>query len=223
MLVLLVFAATYPPLGSDGPSPVSASGTTVNPVDRAPESAGPDERLRHRSGIVVGLDLGGGIGRGAGYPNNSNDVGKTDYSSSGWMPGSSGGLLVMGALADYLNFGFWFAEAGFRSGSQRASQVGIGLRVEAFPLVSLCPRLSGLGLFGQFGLGTAKLTAPGVPQVGGTQSYIGTGLFYEWSFGRFLGGHFGVGPSIEYDAVFTTPYDQNGLVASARLVFYGGP
>ena len=38
-----------------------------------------------------------------------------------------------------------------------------------------------------------------------------------------LGGHFGVGPSVEYDAVFTTPYDQNGLVASLRLVWYGGP
>jgi hypothetical protein len=211
MLAPLVFAA------------VSAWGPTAIPTGLTPESSGPDEPPRHRSGIVIGLDLGGGIGRGAGYPNNSNDVGKTDYSSSPWMPGTSGGFLLMGALADSLNFGFWFGEAGFRSGSQRASQVGIGLRVEAFPLVSLCPRLSGLGLFGQFGLGTAKLTAPGVAQVGGTQSYIGTGLFYEWSFGRFLGGHFGAGPSLAYDAVFTTPYDQNGLVASARLVFYGGP
>jgi hypothetical protein len=202
---------------------VSAAGTTATLTGPTPESAGTDEPLRHRSGIVIGLDVGGGIGRGAGYPNDSNDIGKMDHSSSGWMPGTSGGLLVMGALADYLNFGFWFAEAGFRSGLQRASQVGIGVRVEAFPLVSLGSGLSGLGLFGQFGVGTAKLTAPGVPQVGGTQSFIGTGLFYEWSFGRFLGGHFGAGPSLEYDAVFTTPYDQNGLVASARLVFYGGP
>jgi hypothetical protein len=202
---------------------VPAAGTTAAAPDRAPESSDSDVPHQHRSGVVLGLALGGGVGHGAGYPNNSNDVGKSGYSSSGWMPGTSGGLLLMGAIADYLNFGFWFAQAGFRSGSQQAEQVGIGLRVEAFPFVSICPRIAGLGFFGQFGLGTARLTTPGQPEAGGTQSYVGAGTFYEWSFGRFLGGHFGAGPSVEYDAVFTTPYDQSGVIATARLVFYGGP
>jgi hypothetical protein len=38
-----------------------------------------------------------------------------------------------------------------------------------------------------------------------------------------LGGHFGVGPSLEYDAIFSRSFEQHGLVASARFVFYGGP
>ena len=55
------------------------------------------------------------------------------------------------------------------------------------------------------------------------QSYLGTGAFYEWSFGSLFGGHFGIGPSVEYDAIWSQPFERHGLVASARIVFYGGP
>ena len=95
--------------------------------------------------------------------------------------------------------------------------------VEAFPLVFACPHVAGLALFSEFGVGTAKLTTSGAPDAGGTQSFIGVGSFYEWGFGHFLGGHFGLGPSLEYDAVFSRPYDSNGFVASLRAVWYGGP
>ncbi len=201
----------------------SAPATTAIAVSQPPESNGVESASKHRSGVVLGLALGVGFGHGAGYPNNANDIGTADYSSSGWMPGTSGTLLLMGALTDYLNFGFWFAQAGFRDSSQKANQLGIGLRVETFPLMALSPRLSGVGAFAQFGLGVAKLTTPGLPDAGGTQSYAGAGVFYEWPVGHFLGGHAGIGPSLEYDAVFTRPYDASGLIASARLVFYGGP
>jgi hypothetical protein len=176
-----------------------------------------------RNGIVLGFALGGGIGRGAGYPNNSDDIGHTDYASSGWLGGTSGTLLLMGAIADYLNFGFWYAHAGFNGDGHHASQDGVGLRVEAFPFVFVCPHLGGLAFFSQFGLGSAKLTTAGAPNAGGTQSIIGAGAFYEWSLGHVLGGHFGLGPSLEYDAVLTQPYDQNGFVATLRAVWYGGP
>jgi hypothetical protein len=209
MLPLVFAAATA---GAPLPSPAPAA---PPPDVEAPRSL--------RTGFVLGLSLGLGIGRGAGYPNNSNDIGHTNYASSGWMTGAGGTLLVMGALADYLNFGFWFAYDGFRRGGERANQEGIGLRVEGFPLVFACPTLGGIGLFSEFGVGTARLITPGAPNAGGTQSFIGAGAFYEWAFGHVLGGHFGAGPSVEYDAVFTQPYDQNGLVASVRLVWYGGP
>lgn len=209
---------------------VAAAPAAVGPAAEAvprSEPAGPAEpetKPRYRNGLVVGLSLGVGIGRGAGYPNNSNDIGNPAFrSASGWMFGSGETLTIMGALADYLNFGIMLTGDSFRGNGQRAVQSGFGLRVEAFPLVGVCPRLSGLGLLAQFGVGIGRLTTPGLPQAGGTQSYIGTGAFYEWAFGHVLGGHFAAGPALEYDAMFSHPYDQNGIVALGRIVFYGGP
>ena len=200
------------------------SGNPIVVVDERPDSADAEAPRRIRNGFVLGLTLGGGLGRGAGYPNNSDDVGHTGYQSTAWDGGTGGTVLVMGALADYLNFGFWVGQDTFRGNGQRATQTGVGLRVEAFPFVFWAPQgLAGLGLFTEYGLGTGKLTKPGEPDAGGTQSFIGVGALYEWSLGHFLGGHFGLGPSLEYDAVFTTPYDQNGFVAGLRAVWYGGP
>jgi hypothetical protein len=201
----------------------AAAATAVAVPSTSPSSPDAEAPRKVRNGVVVGLAFGAAVGHGAGYPNDLNDIGHTDYASSGWMPGAGGTLLLMGAIADYLNFGFWYAHASFRGDEHRASQDGVGLRVEAFPLVFVCPQIGGLGVFSEFGLGTAKLSTPGAPNAGGTQSFIGAGLLYEWAFGHVLGGHFGVGPSLEYDAVFTQPYDQNGLVAGLRAVWYGGP
>jgi hypothetical protein len=209
VLVLAAPAAAATAVALDVPSPSAE-------LDASPP--------KHRSGIAFGLSLGAGVGGASGYPNDSQDIGDPlFYSASRWMPGTGESVLAMGALADYLNFGFWFSTATFRSGERRASAVGIGFRVEAFPLLALYPRLDGLGVFAQFGIGTGKLTTPSRPDAVGTQSTIGTGAFYEWPLGHFLGGHVGLGPSVEYDAVWSLPFEEHGLVASARVVFYGGP
>jgi hypothetical protein len=203
----------------------SAASPAAGPAAAGPATPSPDAEAprKVRNGVVLGLSFGLAIGRGSGYPNDSNDIGHTDYESSGWIGGGAGTVLVMGAIADYLNFGFWYAHTSLSGGGHRAAADGIGLRVEAFPFVFASPYVAGLGLFTEFGLGTARLSTPGLPNAAGTQSFIGTGAFYEWAVGRVLGGHFGIGPSLEYDAVFTQPYDQNGLVASLRAVWYGGP
>ena len=220
--VLLLAATGGASPGSAAGSPVNGAGAAAEVGDTTSQGA-PSPPPRVRSGLVVGLSLGAGMGRGWGYPNNSNDIGKTDYASSGEMPGFGGTLMVMGALADYFDFGFWFAQESFRGGGQRASEVGGGLRVEVFPFVLSLPRIAGFGAFSEFGLGTGRLDTPGLPQAGGTQSFIGVGVLYEWSVGHLLGGHFGVGPSLEYDAVFTQPYSGGGVIASLRFVFAGGP
>jgi hypothetical protein len=181
---------------------------------------------RHRTGIALGLSLGFGVGGATGYPNNSEEIGTPgDYSASGSMLGSGSNLLIMGAFADYLNFGFWFGRTEFKSGSWRSNGGGAGLRVELFPLIFLYPPLEGLGVFGQFGLGSANLTstAPGVPEASGTQSFAATGVFYEWSVTKIFGGHFGLGPSLEYDAIWSLPFERHDLLAALRIVFYGGP
>ena len=81
------------------------------------------------------------------------------------------------------------------------------------------------GLGPIFGIGSGHLTSttPGLPNSQGTQSFLGVGVLHEWSFGHVLGGHLGAGPALEYDAIWSTPFERHGLIASARLVFYGGP
>jgi hypothetical protein len=204
----------------------TAAAAAAVPTGDRPTSPDLDVSPRIRSGVVIGLSLGAGVAGASGYPNSSSQIGDPNYySASGFMGGSSGSLFVMGALADYLNFGFWFGSGTFRNGDWRSSGGGGGLRVELFPLIAAVPRLAGLGLFGQFGIGGANLQSsnPQRAPSSGVQSYLGTGVLYEWSFGSLFGGHFGAGPSLEYDAIWSQPFERHGLVASARIVFYGGP
>ncbi len=179
-----------------------------------------------RSGLVMGLSVGGGVAGASGYPNDVTKIGDpADYSASGWMGGVHESIFVMGALTDYLSFGFFYAHGTDSNRDWKSTADGGGLRVEAFPLVGVFPRLSGLGIFGAFGIGSGHLTSttPGLPNASGTLSMIGTGVFEEWSFGHVLGGHLAAGPALEYDAMWSLPFEHHGLVASARLVFYGGP
>jgi hypothetical protein len=90
------------------------------------------------------------------------------------------------------------------------------------------PQLSGLGALAQFGIGGGSLTATGpaaagLPEAGGTQSFGDVGVLYEWAFGHVLGGHFAAGPSLEYEAVWSQPFERHGLIASGRVAFYGAP
>jgi hypothetical protein len=184
-----------------------------------------DAPHRFRGGVVVGFTVGAGLMGASGYPNNATQIGDPSYySASAWMGGTVETLFVMGALTDYLSFGFWFAHSSASNRDWHSSGNGGGLRVEVFPLVGLVPSLEGWGILGQFGLGSADLTStrPGLPEASGTQSFVAGGTFYEWSFGHFLGGHFGVGPNVEFDAIWSQAVERHGLTASARLVFYGG-
>ncbi len=176
---------------------------------------------------MVGLSLGGGLGGASGYPNNLTQIGNPAYySASGWLGGTNETVFVMGALTDYFSFGFWFGHSLYSSADWRSNTDGGGLRIEAFPLVFAFPPLGGLGLMAEFGLGSGNLvsrTIVGAPEANGTQSIAGAGVFYEWSFGHVLGGHFGLGPSLEYDAMWSQPFEQHGLVGSLRFVFYQKP
>jgi len=194
-------------------------GESVTPVTELPSAH------QVRSGLVVGLSLGAGIGGASGYPNNSSDIGNpADYSAAGWMLGTTESVFVMGALSDTFSFGFLFSHGLFKNSDFSSTGDGVGFRIEAFPLVGLVPRLQGLGLLGQFGVGAGNLVArpPGLPEAQGTQSFGGAGVFYEWSFGRKGGAHIGLGPGLEYDAIGSRPFESHGLVGSVRMAFYSG-
>lgn len=181
---------------------------------------------RFRKGLVVGLSAGGGLVGASGYPNDLSKIGDPAYyAASGWMLGNGESVFLMGALADYLNVGFWYTHESAENADWRSISNGAGLRVEAFPLLEVLPRLAGLGALAQFGLGSGFLSSKTLqtPRDEGTQSFIAAGVLYEWSFGHFLGGHLGAGPTLEYHAFWSQPFERHGLLASARLVFYGAP
>ncbi len=214
MLVPLVFAAA-----SQGAAAGIPQGESITPVTELPAAH------RYRSGIVVGLSLGVGLGSASGYPNNSQEIGDSAYySAGGFMGGGYGQLFIMGALSDYLSFGFWYGHSDLRNSDWRSVGNGGGFRLEIFPLVDLVPSLQGLGVLANLGIGSGNLFTPNpqLPEAVGTQSWGGIGIFHEWGFGYGRDGHFAFGPALEVDAVWSQPFEQHGVVASARFVWYGG-
>jgi hypothetical protein len=209
--------------------PATAAAAAAVPVGQdSMDSPELNQPAKVRTGIVLGLSLGGGLFGASGYPNASSQINDPRfYSSSGLLGGTADTILVMGAISDSVNFGFWFGGNTSDNGHWQSFAGGGGIRLEIFPLVTLYPTLKGLAVFGSFGIGSGNLRSKAepdpAPEASGVSSFLGTGAFYEFGFGHFLGGHFGVGPSLEYDAMWSQPFERHGAVASLRLVFYGGP
>jgi hypothetical protein len=178
-----------------------------------------------RSGLVVEVLFGAGVAGASGYPNNSDQIGESNYySSSNLLAGTGSALFIGGAFADYLNFGVWLGQQTFRSKDWRSTGGGGGFRVEVFPLFSLVPSLKNLGVEAQAGIGGTSLQALGgnYPEASGTQSFLGIGAFYEIPIFKALGGHGTIGPSFEYDNIFTQSVDRGSSLLGVRLAFYGG-
>lgn len=201
----------------------------VAPREARAETPPEDPTLRktapeRRAGLVVGLAPGVAFVGASGYPNNVTLIGNPDYySESPLLVGSSTTLFVMGALADYLNFGPMVNVSRSETSSWKSTSLGIGFRVEVFPLVRLFPTLADTAIYAQGGVGTTELQAKGpFPSADGTQSYGAVGLHHEFRFFRMLGGHLSGGPYVEYDAVFTSPAERHWLATGFRLAFYGG-
>ncbi len=187
-----------------------------------------DGQAVRRSGVIIGLGVGGGLVGSSGYPNQATKIDDPTYfASSGMMGGYGGSLLVMGALADYVNFGLWLGSQSAQNGDWKSHGTAGGFRVEVFPFVPLfgvSSRLADFALFSHFGVGGATLEAKRgeYPGADGVQSFLGAGAFYEWCIGKALGGHFAVGPSLEYDAIFSRSLERHGMLLGGRFVWYGG-
>jgi hypothetical protein len=214
--VFLLFAVVMP-------RPALAQITQTGTTERA---SSPEMNVRtDRSGLVVEVLVGAGVAGASGYPNNSDQIGDPNYySSSNLLVGTGSALFVGGAFADYLNFGVWLGSQKFHSKDWRSTGGGGGFRLEVFPLFVLVPSLKNLGLEAQFGIGGASLQAQGgnYPEASGTQSFLGIGAFYEIPLFKALGGHGTIGPSFEYDNIFTQSVDRGSSLLGVRLAFYGG-
>jgi hypothetical protein len=182
-------------------------------------------RSERRGGVVLGLSGSAGVAGSSGYPNSATKIGDPAYySSSDLMVGGGTTLFLMGALTDYLNFGLWFGNARFDSEHWRSTGLGGGFRIEAFPLVSLYPKLGDLGVMTQLGIGSTTLRTklPGnYPDADGAQSFLSIGVFYEWPLFKGLGGHFAGGPSLEYDVITTPSIERHAALLGFRAVYYG--
>lgn len=222
MIELALLAATSM---SGAPGSTSASAAAI-PTGSTPSAVDLEAPRRLRSGLAAGFSIGGSLVGASGYPNDSQKIGQSSfYSSGGLLAGTTESIFVMGALTDYLSFGFWYTHADASNSGWRSKADGGGLRVEVFPLVDLVPRLAGLGILGQFGVGGGNLydRKAGVVSSEGTQSFLSAGVFHEWSFAHLLGGHLAAGPSLDYAAIWSQAFERHGLTVSGRIVFYGGP
>jgi hypothetical protein len=206
------------------PRPASAQFTPTGDVEK---NSDPALNVRQfRSGLVVELMLGWGVATASGYPNNANQIGNQNYySASDVMGGGGGGLFIGGALADYFTIGFFFLSQSYKSQNWELKDGAGGLRVEAFPFVSVLPSLKNLGFFGNFGIGGTTLdvrSTQAYPEGHGVQSIVGVGGTYEFTIFHLFGGHGVIGPTLEYDAVFSQPAQSGAALLGGRLAFYGG-
>lgn len=190
----------------------------------AESAASLDKPAERRSGVVLGTSVGLGLAGSSGYPNDSTKINNPDfYSRSNLLVGPQTSIFFMGALADYLNFGFMVSFSTMHSDSWRSTGGGVGFRLEVFPLYHLVPTLKDLGVQTQLGVGFTSLQANGnYPGADGTQSFLGLGAFYEWKLAKLLGGHVAGGPTVEYDAIVAQSIERHTGMIGARLVFYGG-
>jgi hypothetical protein len=206
--------AVDPSVATPAPFPTS---------DKAAEDNALTKPNEHRAGVVIGLSAGLGIGGASGYPNKAAQIGDPAYyASSGLGAGGVGSLAVLGALTDYLNFGFFFGGGSSANSSWKTSTFAGGFRVETFPLYTLVPRFRDLGLTAQFGLGATKIDARrgAYPGAEGVQSFLGIGAFYEWRITNLFGGHLAGGPQVNYSATITRPVDRHDLSVGGRIVLY---
>src|SRR5690349_16552769 len=105
---LLAWLALFALPGPLVPAATSAAAAAV-PVGQSVTAVDLEAPHRLRKGIAVGLTLGVGPIGASGYPNDLSKIGDSNfYSASGWMVGNSESVMLMGALADYLSFGFWY-------------------------------------------------------------------------------------------------------------------
>ncbi len=170
----------------------------------------------------MALSFEGGLGSASGYPNDSKLINdKASYGRTGPLPGGGFTLSAGGALAEYLNVGFFFATSAFsKKDSWAVTSGGGGMRIDAFPFTWTHNKwLRSWAFYGLAGLGAVnvKYEKPGsnVADLDGTQSFLGIGSFLEVRLGGF-----GIGPEIRFDGVVTRSASRIAMAPGLRLSIY---
>ncbi len=225
-------STTVTPGASAAPSPTqaapSAGAATPAPATTADTASAPSTKPPKplRDGVVLGASLGFGVASASGYPNDVRLNQNPDYyGSTPLLPGYSFSFMFMGALTPYLNVGVWGGGATFENSDWKSVGGGGGLRVEGFPLMAFCacvmpPVLANyLGVYAQVGAGSVSTRVKregNYETVGGVQSFLAAGAFYEVKLGKM----FAIGPDLRYELIASRTSDRHGLILGARLAFY---
>jgi len=214
---------------AEGPASVSSDPTVdVSPVAPAPSSDDPEKsamapvKYTRRGGFTAGIYGAMSFGTVSGYPNDLNKIDNPLYRSATSGAGGGGMLYLGGTLTDWFTFGFGFAQSSYGSSRIMTSGGAFLFHIEAFPLFTMGGGYRDLGLFADFGTGTAKIVRR-EDQVlfseSGSLSIAGFGAFWEpWRAGHFVAGPFTEFQYQESNSMVRT-FGEVGL----RGAFYGGP
>ena len=178
------------------------------------------EVATHRSGFMLGLDLGLALGNASGYPN---ELAKIDdprfLRNTGTALGGTNRLWLGGALTDWFVFGVGLASFGLKHQDTSLAASSFIFHVEGYPLFYRGGAFRDLSVFGDFGAGGAKITGNNREEAdGGLMSTIGLGVAYEplhfW--------HFTLGPAVEYWHMWSQTLEMSSVALEARFTFVGG-
>jgi hypothetical protein len=202
-----------------------ASLSCVSSAAGAAEKSDADKDVpaRYRDGFTPSVSFHSGVGHASGYPNDAREIGNPDFfSSSDLLYGTTVSFHIGYALTDYLTFGFLVNLDHYESAHWREHGDGFGMRIDAFPLLTLYPKLHDLGLFLETGIGTASLNPKegNYPSSDGTQTYLATGVFYELTIAQFRSSHFALAPEIKYAHIDSTSLLTDSASVGLRLAFY---
>ncbi|HWA78127.1 MAG TPA: hypothetical protein VG937_37585 [Polyangiaceae bacterium] len=177
-------------------------------------------KAERRSGFAAAFDLGFGLGRATGYPNEISKIDDPEFeSTTGAAFGSTWSIWAGGALRDWFTVGLGLMTLGAASKDIKAGSSAFILHVETFPLWSLGGPLRDLALYTHFGAGGLKITGGPEEADGGFMSVLGGGLSYE----LWRPGHFAIGPVLEGSYLYSESGEVFGVFAGVRSSFYGGP
>lgn len=173
-----------------------------------------------RSGFLLGLGLGVAAGNGTGYPNEIAKLDDPAYRrNSGLGFGASNRLWFGGALTDWFVFGIGLNGMQLKHQDVTLSASTFLFHVEAYPLFYQGGVFRDLSVFGDFGLGGAKIKGRGREDAdGGSMSSVGFGVAYDAV--RFW--KFSLGPALEYWHQSSQTMTVNSVALEARLTFVGG-
>ena len=196
---------------------VSFSGLSAHAKDEA--------KPRERSGLAVGLHVGGALGDMQGYPNDLTKIDRPEYlANSGAAGGFYGGGWLGVAMSDALVFGL--SGAGSFLGAQNSRSyawlAGLHVGVLSFHGVLGGSRWARpLALELDVGLGRSQSQSNSGDAVladTGVASHLRTGLSYE----LLQLGAFRMGPMLSADFVFSPSARRSLLILGFSTSFYSG-
>jgi hypothetical protein len=162
------------------------------------------------------------FGTVSGYPNDFSKIDQPAFRSATSGVGNGFTLYLGGALTDWFTFGLGMTQTSFGSDKLVTKGGAFIFHVEAFPLFAKGGLYRDLGLFANFGTGTATISRREGGQefaASGSLSIAGVGALWEtWRFW-----HIALGPfaQVQYEA--SNSMERTLGEVGIRGVFYGGP